>query len=553
LGYRDNNIKFRQYGNEAVELRGGKTISVSEFSKSSDDRIKFSVRDKVLKINLEDEDIPAPKFCITGHSQYYLSGAGISSGGVTSTVYADGKMMNIARYPNDGYMTIESVIQNGNIDEESKDYKKPMKFTVSDETVKNWENADNAYVFGYWYYDWSDQTAPVASIVDGVIETTIPSAYGLRKGQRVYIYNLLEELDSEGEWYYDKNSGDFYFYPPEGCTEVTLAFESGNLFELNESDSVGFFGLKMSGAENGVICAMDCDYLTIRGCDIAGCGESGIYISGKNADISDNTVSETGATGISVAGGDKVNLISANNRIYNNNVFNTSKIVKTYAPGIRINGVGAKVEDNTIYNAPHSGIIFGGNDHVIAGNEIYDVLTESADAGAIYCGRSMISRGTVIKDNFIHDLKTDSLAGHGVMAVYLDDCMSGITIEKNHFENISGKGVFINGGRDNKVINNTFNNISGKAVDLSTAGLTDWYGDDEAFVSTQGLSSGIHTTEPYSKYEHLFDILDDDFRWPKYNVIQNNSFEKCSEKVGISIYNNNYSIEQIKAVNTIKE
>ncbi len=39
----------------------------------------------------------------------------------------------------------------------------------------------------------------------------------------------------------------------------------------------------------------------------------------------------------------------------------------------------------------------GGNDHEVAYNEIYRVCTQTGDAGAVYMGRNLTMRGTVIR------------------------------------------------------------------------------------------------------------------------------------------------------------
>ena len=48
-------------------------------------------------------------------------------------------------------------------------------------------------------------------------------------------------------------------------------------------------------------------------------------------------------------------------------------------PGIEIEGVGHTASYNEIYNAPHQGILVGGNDHLIDHNVFHDLLLESFD------------------------------------------------------------------------------------------------------------------------------------------------------------------------------
>jgi hypothetical protein len=130
-----------------------------------------------------------------------------------------------------------------------------------------------------------------------------------------------------------------------------------------------------------------------------------------------------------------------------------------------------QVAHNLIHNAPHSGIIFVGNENLIQFNEIHHVTLETGDCGAIYTGRDYTARGNVIRHNYIHD---SGGVGMGSMGVYLDDNASGQVVQGNVFVRLS-RAVFIGGGRDNLVENNMF-------VDCEPAIHVDGRGLDDAPV-----------------------------------------------------------------------
>lgn len=73
--------------------------------------------------------------------------------------------------------------------------------------------------------------------------------------------------------------------------------------------------------------------------------------------------------------------------------------------------------------------------------------------GAIYGGRDWGGRGVVIRYNYIHDIFT-IIDGYGVHGIYLDDCLSGITVTGNIIVNTTGLGILHGGGRDNIMTNN---------------------------------------------------------------------------------------------------
>jgi hypothetical protein len=118
-----------------------------------------------------------------------------------------------------------------------------------------------------------------------------------------------------------------------------------------------------------------------------------------------------------------------------------------------MSGAGNIIAHNHLHDAPHSAIIFSGNDHLIELNHIHDVLKFSSDAGAIYTGRDWGYRGNEIRHNFIHHLST-SFEGYGTQGIYLDDCVSGIHVHGNVLYRISSSAVQNGGGRDNIIENN---------------------------------------------------------------------------------------------------
>jgi hypothetical protein len=117
--------------------------------------------------------------------------------------------------------------------------------------------------------------------------------------------------------------------------------------------------------------------------------------------------------------------------------------------------VGVRVAHNSIHHAPHTGILFYGNDHLFEYNSIHHVVQWSSDAGAIYGGRDWGYRGTMIRHNFIHHLHS-AFPGSGQQGVYFDDCISGETVYGNVFYEIGCAGIQSGGGRDNIMTNNVF-------------------------------------------------------------------------------------------------
>ena len=81
---------------------------------------------------------------------------------------------------------------------------------------------------------------------------------------------------------------------------------------------------------------------------------------------------------------------------------------------------------NEIHDAPYSGIIGGGKDHLIEQNLIYRVMRELHDGAAIYGNMTnCIIRGNVVRD------VVEIGKGFGASAYYLDEGARDCIIERN--------------------------------------------------------------------------------------------------------------------------
>jgi hypothetical protein len=168
----------------------------------------------------------------------------------------------------------------------------------------------------------------------------------------------------------------------------------------------------------------------------------------------------------------------------------------------------------------------GGNDHEVAFNEIYRVCTQTGDAGAIYMGRNLTMRGTVIRHNYFHDIGPTLTSKEGfvdVMAVYLDDCFCGTRIVGNLFER-AGRAAMIGGGRDNCIENNLFIGCHPAIhVDARGTGWASFWFDGRDPFLMNGLQEVPYDQPPYStRYPNLANILKDEPAQAKYNRLANN-------------------------------
>ncbi len=575
LGAADSGVSYVAQKDKNVVFLGGENYDINDFAVSADSRIPDSAKGKVYELSVTKADIGYSEEGVSGHGANALYNEGLIKKISTSkpSVIFDDVQGVRSRYPNEGYMQITEVVQAGdkpgrwNETESGSEYVPPaqrnnpvknlkIKANADAERINSWSAASEARVDGYWYYDWSDQAMPVKEIQNGVIETAYPSAFTARTGQRFYIYNLLEELDSPGEWFYDSNAEKLFVYPPEGCRRVTVAMAESGIIKIDGADNVTVSGITFMGNNGTAIEVTDSENSVIKDCVVKNVSDCGIWVNGgHNVSVENCGIYGIGGTGVVVSGGDRDTLNPSGHKVVGCDIHDFAQVSKTYNGGVRISGVGTCVQNCRIYNGPHLGIAFSGNDHIIRNNDISAVLKEAADMGAIYAGRSMVNRGTVIEGNKIHDISSSSTAS-GKYGVYLDDQLSGITVKNNEFYNIAGSGVFVNGGRDNDVSQNSFRNVEESGIILS-----DWgrcytvIGTTEFRSSYFGLDKVDYKKAPYTKYPHLATLLDDEPHTPKYNTIKQNTFEETGNSIKLAIHpdwGSDMTEDEMRTKNTIQ-
>ena len=399
--------------------------------------------------------------------------------------------------------------------------------TEDDERISKWAKESDLYLWGFWGYPWSDLRIKVSGIdvENSAIKGKNPSYYPVKAGDYYFIYNALCELDMPGEWYIDRENGILYFYPPRENGRVTFGVNTGNIITIESASNIYFDGLEISSTGGNGFEIKDSENIKIYNSEIYDVGALGISLKGRNCNIEKCHIYNTGSGGVSLSGGDSESLTAGNNIVKNSIIRNYSGNKLAYSSGVLLSGVGNKVSHNSIYDSPHLAIRLMGNDNVIEYNDIFDVLRDVDDSGAIYAYTSKINRGNEITNNYIHDLKSSiNNTRHGICAIYLDDMFDGVTMTSNVFADIDGYGVFINGGRDSKVTDNIGVNITRGLVRMTGIGTNPGYGYEvnDVFLSKSGLKSGLHKTEAYAKYPNLKNILEDEPLLSKYNVVKNN-------------------------------
>ncbi len=446
-------------------------------------------------------------------------------------LYVDGQLMELARWPNDGFAKTGRV-HAGKMGTGEAD--RPGVFEYGEDRPGQWQTTDDIWAFGYWGYLWAGRSVPIASIDRASRQITVGSraSYGYREGMPYYVFNLPEELDKPGEWYLDRSSGRLCLFPlkPLDGTTVEFPILSEPFVVIRNAEHVTLRGLTFElGRTEGAVIEGGSKNLLV-GCTFCKLGTNGVVIlGGSDHGVLGCDIHTLGAGGVRVAGGDRKTLTPGGHFVENCHVYDFTRIDRVYAPAVHMDGVGNRIAHNLFHHSPHHAMRVEGYEHAIEWNEIHSVVYESDDQAGIDIYGNPAYRGNVIRYNYWHHIGS----GHNVAGqagIRLDDFISNVLIYGNVFYRCAGGqfgAVQIHGGKDNVVDNNLF--IGCKfALSFSPWGEKRWQ-ERLADLSTQQIvgSGGVDTSKPphSTRYPDLANLESNAYR----NFVWRNLVVDCGQ------------------------
>lgn len=328
---------------------------------------------------------------------------------------------------------------------------------------------------------------------------TIPFA----KDNRFYVLNGIEDLTSPGEWCFDSEEGQLYFWFPEpqdgsggpdrgevvvpyldclidlrGASWITLA---GLTFtETLDGDNTHHEGVEGAGAMyphpgwrygSDAVHLKDAEHCTIEGCLFASVGGNGIYLEGYNTrnTIAYNEFDGAGANAICLMGTRMKHPLF--NRVSDNHIHDCGSLNK-YTAGIFLGmSDGNLISHNRLERLPHHAINLSNSPYgrnVVEYNEIRFADQEVNDSGAINCwmeepsDRDVQRCGHVIRYNFIADTYACAVTDGQVLmgkntfssGIYLDNYTSNCFVFGNIVVRAASAGIIIHAGKNNLIENN---------------------------------------------------------------------------------------------------
>ena len=402
------------------------------------------------------------------------------------SLFINGQRKQRARSPNEGFYRIQG----------PSPQEKPakLKFKPADffQSGKAWVERGDVEVVGL--FAWSDLRMFVRAVDETHSVATLsgnPRPSNREENARYYIENAPDALDSPGEWYLDRRTGvvSYIGQPDEDLTKAeVIASQLDDLVVLqgdakNPVRNVKLRGLTFSHtdwdpgtngyadtqaavairgdvrAEFAVNCAVeDCTFTHLAGYALElgrGC---------QNFRVSGNEMADIGAGGVRIGETAKrsdAGEMNHSHTITDNHMHHLG-LVCPPAVGVFIMQSGTnRVAHNDIHHLYYTAVSVGWNwgyqetpcrENIIEFNHLHDVGQGMlSDMGAVYT--LGIQKGTVIRNNLIHDVNSFTYGGWGL---YADEGSSEIVLENNVVYRTKSAGFHQHYGRDNIVRNNIF-------------------------------------------------------------------------------------------------
>lgn len=367
--------------------------------------------------------------------------------GGNNQVFVDGQMMNEARWPNASLdVSHPTFLKASAVSTTSAGtgWLFPSTATLSNAWLPSAAGAFNgATIHMAAGQGWVLQTGQVVSSSPSSLTTAYlgTSSYEIpAAGTRFYVTGSFKALDSAGEWYRDPNTSRLYLWTPNGDSPAGHLVEARHrqfAFELSGRSYVDLTGLRLfaasidtSASSNHLIFSgLSAKYVSqstdnpLPWDDSTPAGRSGILLNGSYNVLQNSTIAFSSGNGIYVNG--------SYDTVQNCTIHDVDYAGSDCA-GIRVEGLGQIVRNNTIYNAARDGILCTYTSAgKITGNTIHDVMLQTTDGGGIYAWGTD-GGGTQIAFNHIYNVRS---GGYGAAGVYLDNGCSNFVVHDNAVSN----------------------------------------------------------------------------------------------------------------------
>lgn len=378
---------------------------------------------------------------------------------------------------------------------------------IATERVKSWANPAGGYIHAMHQGRWGGMHYEITGKKD---DSTLEYIGGWQNNrpspmhpEQLFVEGIFEELDAQGEWYFNREDKELYYYPYDGEDPNKVEFIAAsleNIIHIQGSSSQPTKNITIQGINfrhtaptfmktreqlmrsdwaiyrTGAILLEGTEHCEILDNNFQHLAGNAIFVSGynKGGKIASNLIEHIGASGISFVGDSKAvrspsyryeefvaatdmdRIAGPKTEDFPSDIIAEDNLIR-YIGGIEKQVAGIQIQmaqritarNNTIYQVPRSGINIGDGawgGHVLEYNDVFETVLETGDHGAFN------SWG---RDRFWHpDRKVmDSLVKVHPEWILLDAIQTTV-IRNNRFQCDYGWDIDLDDGSSNYEIYN---------------------------------------------------------------------------------------------------
>ncbi len=412
--------------------------------------------------------------------------AKIPEGKKATQIFENGKRVQLARYPDEGYLEIEGAVEDAN--QSSFYYKEgdlsPEKWDMSEARVFIWQGM-------WWSSHWFSQDKGVKSFnpAENIIEMDSEGGYPMNPGNEYYVYNVPEFISRDGEGVLLQKRGQVILRPSSEPIEEQDIFvtTARNLIRVQGSKyehvkNLHFENLDIIGSSEHTIVFENAEDCSVKFSKITGAKMSGLQAANacERITVYGNEISDHGYAGVELVGGSIVHppvYSNHHHRVENNHIHHCGRLVG-HGCGVYVFQSGDnKISHNYIHHMPRYGTAMNGTRYQVlkkqikemtwenhydylhtrrnefSYNRIHHVNLKTQDTGAMESWGP--GRDNVYNNNLIY--KVGNMEHHLQSGIYADDATDHLTVTNNIIYDVigpSGVQPMLIKGIHNKIHNN---------------------------------------------------------------------------------------------------
>ncbi|MEJ7694911.1 malectin domain-containing carbohydrate-binding protein, partial [Daejeonella sp.] len=387
--------------------------------------------------------------------------ASCNSGSRLNLVTLGGVTTPMGRYPNSGYLTVDS-------------HSDRLHITSSGlpSSTHDWTNAELAIRINDYDFDMNR----IASHYGTTIFFYSDNVNTPVNGNGFFIQNDPNTLDSTGEWYYDTVGHTLTVYSVATPSNVKAA-TSENFIKCEYSPNyLSFDNLAITGYDGDAMRGRLVQNWTITNCDFSQIGIDAIsFDQTVRMTVEHNTITNISNTGIK-------NIYSSYTKIRFNTITDCGLIpqlgqsnnqqrdgILCYGD-VSIASDSIIIDTNIVRRVGYCGITFAGKYAQVRGNIVDSAGLTLTDGGGIYTnGENLVGRvvsGNIITNSIGNSLSTSTHNYGGEPGIYMDDLTGYVDIVDNTISNASRFGIFLHNAHQINIRRNSIYKTQGAGIGL---------------------------------------------------------------------------------------